>query len=205
MPAKFIYFDLGNVICHFDHAIGCQKVAQLCNVDEAAVHAAMFDSGLEDQFERGALSPDQFAEAFFEALGASCDTQELMDGMSTIFSPNEAIYPLIRQLSDQGIPLGILSNTCPAHWDWVIRQYPILTQSFSIRVLSFEVKSMKPEPEIYQAAIESANLSPEDIFFMDDREENVAGAVAAGIDAVQYTSVPELEAALKERSIQVNW
>ena len=205
MPIQFIYFDLGNVICNFDHAEGCRRVAELCGKTESDVHTAMFDSGLEIQFELGKLSPDQFAEKFFGALGAECDPQDLMDGMSTIFSPNEAIYPLIRNLNDQGIPLGVLSNTCPAHWDWVIRQYPILTQSFSIRVLSFEVQSMKPDAAIYQAAIESANTDASNIFFMDDRQENVDGALEAGIDAVLYSSVPELEAELNSRGIQVSW
>jgi len=52
----------------------------------------------------------------------------------------------------------------------------------------------KPEPAIYQRAIDIVCTSPERILFIDDRPENVAGAKQAGMVAIQFKG----EAALRE-------
>ena len=61
---------------------------------------------------------------------------------------------------------------------------------------------MKPNPRIYAEAIARAQCAPEECFFTDDIPEYVAGARAAGIDAVQFQSATQLESALKERGIK---
>ena len=45
---------------------------------------------------------------------------------------------------------------------------------------------MKPDRAIYDAAIERAGVAAHEVFFTDDRLENVEGARAVGIDAVQF-------------------
>ena len=40
-------------------------------------------------------------------------------------------------------------------------------------------------------------------FFVDDIEENVAGAAAAGFDAALYTSTPQLLADLRKRGLEL--
>lgn len=62
---------------------------------------------------------------------------------------------------------------------------------------------MKPDRKIYQAAIERAAVAPENIFFLDDLPENVAGAREAGIDAVQFIDEQQLVADLAERDLQI--
>jgi HAD superfamily hydrolase (TIGR01509 family) len=44
----------------------------------------------------------------------------------------------------------------------------------------------KPEPAIYQRALDILGRSAERILFIDDRAENVAGALAAGIEAIRF-------------------
>ncbi|MEL7500471.1 MAG: HAD family phosphatase [Planctomycetota bacterium] len=201
MKTRFIYFDLGKVILDFDHAIGCRNVAEHCGVSPNAVHAALFDSGLEVRFETGEFTPEAFCELFFEAVGGRCQPEQLLEGMSDIFTPNLEIFPLIEQLHQQQFPIGILSNTCHAHWSWVKRHFSIIGECFSTRILSYEEKSMKPDHRIFQAAIAASGCEPGEIFFMDDRPDNVEGALAAGLDAVIYTSVGELRDEISRRQI----
>ena len=63
---------------------------------------------------------------------------------------------------------------------------------------------MKPAPEIYQAAIESVDCEPREIFFMDDKLENVEGARAAGLDAVIFTTAEQLVEELARRGVELN-
>jgi putative hydrolase of the HAD superfamily len=60
---------------------------------------------------------------------------------------------------------------------------------------------MKPQPEIYRAAIDAAQCSPEECFFTDDIPEYVEGARQMGIDAVQFESREQIERELSARGI----
>lgn len=71
--------------------------------------------------------------------------------------------------------------------------------------MSYELKAMKPQAAIFQAAARLADVQPDEIFFCDDIAGHVAGARAVGIDAVQYTSTPELVAELRKRGIRFNY
>jgi FMN phosphatase YigB (HAD superfamily) len=57
---------------------------------------------------------------------------------------------------------------------------------------------------IYHRAIEMAGCSNKTVFFVDDKQENVDGAIAAGMDAVLYRSVPELVEQLVARGVEIN-
>ena len=46
---------------------------------------------------------------------------------------------------------------------------------------------------------------PGEIFFVDDRPENVEGARQFGFDAIQYTAADALASALRDRGIQLNY
>jgi HAD superfamily hydrolase (TIGR01509 family) len=64
---------------------------------------------------------------------------------------------------------------------------------------------MKPAPEIYAAAAAMAAVAPEEIFYTDDRPDNVAGAIAAGYDAVLFQDVRQLARELRRRGVQWNY
>jgi HAD superfamily hydrolase (TIGR01509 family) len=69
-------------------------------------------------------------------------------------------------------------------------------------VLSFQVGCRKPEPGIYQEAILRAGYPPQEILFTDDLIANVEGALLAGIDAVQFTSLAQFERDLHSRGVE---
>jgi HAD superfamily hydrolase (TIGR01509 family) len=64
---------------------------------------------------------------------------------------------------------------------------------------------MKPQPGIYAAAASLAGVQPADIFYTDDRPENVAGACAAGFDAVPFENPRQLADELRRRHVQWNY
>ena len=45
-PPQFIYFDLGNVLLHFDHAIACRQIGQLAGIPEQRVRDVLFGGDL---------------------------------------------------------------------------------------------------------------------------------------------------------------
>lgn len=203
---EFIFFDLGKVILEFSHSRMVQQVAQLAEVPESRVDRVLFGDGLEIQYETGEVDSEQFHRLFCEQAEASCDRDDFLIACSDIFSLAAKTVPVLGQLSQLDIPLGILSNTCEAHWDFVTGRFPILDKTFETIVTSYQSKSMKPDQAIYLAAVEAARLrcpgiQAEQIFFVDDRRENVDGALMAGLDAVLFVDAAMLIDDLTSRGV----
>ncbi|MCA9149986.1 MAG: HAD family phosphatase [Planctomycetales bacterium] len=202
---RFIYFDLGNVLLNFDHGIACARIAAGGSRSEQEVDQLIFGSGLQNRFESGEIAGDRFAQQVAVDTGWQAEPSELLEICSDIFDLNAAIVPVVAHLKAAQHRLGILSNTCSAHWDWVYGgRYSILRGTFEQLVLSYEVGAMKPARSIYDAAIAAAGVPAEAIFFTDDREENVAGALAAGIDATLFRGTQALIDDLRARGIRCN-
>jgi HAD superfamily hydrolase (TIGR01509 family) len=98
--------------------------------------------------------------------------------------------------------LVLLSNTNAIHFEGLRESHATLLRHFHELVLSYEVKAMKPGPEIFQAAIARAGCRPEECFYTDDIAANVTAARNLGIDAVQFQSLAQLERELTERGIR---
>ncbi len=204
MAIGYLYFDLGKVLFDFDHEIGCQQVAAVSDCSAEKVHSILFEAGLEDSFETGLVDAAEFHQQFCQSSGGSPSQAELLNACSSIFSLNAPMMPLIGQLAAVGFPMGILSNTCSAHWEHVFKRFRFLEDNFQDYILSYESKSMKPDSKIYLDAIKTANLPASQIFFIDDKPENVEGAIAAGLDAVLYTTAQQAIQDLQDRGVRFN-
>ena len=209
MRPKFLYFDLGKVLLDFDVAQMCRQMGEVAGVDGESVQDVLFAGGLQRQYETGQFTSRQFYRAFCEKMGllknSPPDYDALTHAGNDIFQLNLSMLPVVAHLRQAGYRLGILSNTCESHWEHCFKRYRILSESFSTWALSYRIEASKPEPAIFRAAAELADCPPEQIFFTDDIAEHVAGAKAAGFDAVQYLRTPQLVAELRERGIRFNY
>jgi len=208
MTPEFFYFDLGNVLVNFDHRIAVRQMAQVCGVGAKIIRQIVFDSDLQTRYETGLVTGQEVYEFVCSGVERVSDGpferpayKALRYAGSAIFALNMPVVPIVAQLKRAGHRLGVLSNTCESHWEYCIDQYAIVSELFDVHLLSYEVKSMKPDRPIYAAAMDAAKASPEKIFFVDDRPENVAGAVDAGFDAVQFTTSRQLACDLRDRGV----
>jgi glucose-1-phosphatase len=205
MRIRFLYFDLGNVLLHFDHEIACRQIAELTSLDAERVRQIVFQD-LQWQYERGQISSEQFYQQFCERSATQPAFEQLQAAASEIFALNVPVAGLAAQLHSAGHRLGLLSNTCEAHWQYVFDgRYRVLRDVFDVRILSFELGTMKPDALIYREAAKRAKAEPGEIFFVDDRRENVQGALRAGFDAVLYRSPTQLVRDLRARGVPFNY
>jgi glucose-1-phosphatase len=189
----FVYFDLGNVLLYFDHGIAMRNMARIAGVTASQMRQLIFDTDLQIQYETGHITGQQFIARIAQHIDKPLDTAAMLQAAADMFVPNLLIVPVLEAVRDKGLPLGLLSNTCEAHWNWICEQrYPQVFGWFSPVVLSFEAKSMKPDEGIYREAQRLANCEPHEIFFTDDRDDNVEGARRAGWQSVPFTSADRL-------------
>jgi putative hydrolase of the HAD superfamily len=90
------------------------------------------------------------------------------------------------RLQAAGTPTGVLSNLGDAMTEGVLARQPWLA-GFDHLLWSHTLKLAKPEPEIYRHAAEGLGFAPANILFIDDRADNIAAAIATGMQAIQYT------------------
>ena len=196
---KAVIFDLGRVLVNFDFRRGYCALEGLCRYTAAEIPVRMQSGDLLKRFETGLIEPRDFYAQFCDLLGLNLDYSRFCEIWTSIFT--EALLPesLLETLAAR-YQLVLLSNTNPIHFEMIRGAYPHL-RHFHRLVLSYEVKAMKPGPEIYRAAIDAAQCRAEECFFADDILENVEAARQLGIDAVQFESRAQIERELRARGI----
>jgi glucose-1-phosphatase len=196
---KAIIFDLGKVLVHFDFKLGYRQLEEICPHPASEIPKRLGMNNLAGRFETGVLEPREFAAELCQILDFELEFDRFCAIFNSIFTHTLVPESLLESLAAR-YRLILLSNTNAIHFDWIRQQYPLL-RHFHDLVLSYEVKAMKPQPEIYQAAIRSAGCRPEECFYTDDIAEFVEGARRLGIDAVQFEGAEKLERDLRERGI----
>lgn len=204
MRPEFVFLDLGNVIVSFDRDRAMRQMADVCGTDPATVHAAAMESGLHESLERGRIDWGGFHDEFSRRTGTASDPAALAHAASDMFALKVDMLPVVAGLERAGCRIGILSNTCDAHWAHLLsKRHAILPGNFEATVLSHEVGLMKPEPAIYELAARLAGVPPERIFFCDDIAAHVEAARAAGWDAELFTTAGALIDALDRRGVNL--
>ena len=182
----------------FDHQIGVEQLARLAERPESLVRASIFETDLQTRFETGLITGQQFTDEVNRALDTQLAREPVMEAISAIFEPNEPILQALERVQGAGLPMGILSNTCDAHWLWLqARRWPMLVDWFTHAILSYEVRGMKPEAKIYEASEQLAGCVGANLFFTDDRADNIAAAAARGWTTHQFVAVPALMESLE--------
>ena len=204
MPIQFIYFDLGRVLLDFTHERGFRQIAHAAKIPERLVREALYDQGLSDRYELGTVSTTQFHRHFCEATNSVIDQERLCLAWGNIFEVMPQTIRLAASLRAAGYQLGILSNTCEAHWVFAKQRFAMLTQLFDVVITSYDVQSMKPDREIYDVAAQRAGSPPDSLFFTDDRIENVTAAQEQGWAAVQFESAHQIADELEQRGLKFN-
>ena len=183
---KALIFDLGNVLVFFDRKIAVRQVAALGSLDEASVDQFLHRSEESAAYEKGAISTADFCEAFEQRFGIRVNRDALLEAASDMFTPNNEMIAVLDEARSRNLRLVLLSNTCEAHIDHLLRKCPFL-QLFDGLVLSFKEGVMKPCREIYALAATAAGCRPDEALFTDDLIENVTAAREFGFHALVYT------------------
>jgi putative hydrolase of the HAD superfamily len=133
------------------------------------------------------------AQAFRQIM-ASCGAQatddliaEMVRRDQELLLANARLYddviPFLTRLRDRGIKIAIVSN-CTDNTRAMLVATGVDRLADEL-VLSCEVCSAKPAPEIFRHALGRLGVGPEAAVFVDDQARFCAGSVAVGIRAAQ--------------------
>jgi 2-haloacid dehalogenase len=188
---KAVVFDLGNVLLDFDYGRTVAKIRDRCRLvkdrSDMELLKLIGSSELFQNFEGGLISPAEFFTGVREQTGYDGTLEEFGECFGDIFSEAPAMIAWNEELRGKGIPRYILSNTNDLSIRFIRKRFPFFNQ-FDGYVLSYEHRVMKPSTRIYEVMEEKAGLRGPDLFYVDDREENIVAAAARGWQAVHHVS-----------------
>jgi putative hydrolase of the HAD superfamily len=193
---RAVISDLGRVVLWFDNNVFLRKLADLSGRPAAELKAAVHnDLELVRRFDGGVVGAEAFRARVCEIAGIDVPYDAFYGIYNDIFTPNPPVLDVLARVKAAGYKVLLLSNTDPERFAFVRRRFPEIL-FFDGYVLSYELKLLKPDPAIYAAAAARAGCRPEECVFVDDMEENVRGAVDAGLRGIVYRPETDLGAAL---------
>lgn len=188
IPVKAIIFDCFGVIITEGLALVLQ------DLEKTYPESRHFIADIIKRNNIGELMPAESNRIIADRLGISVDEWVRRVGVGEV--KNTELLAWIGELR-QHYKTALLSNIGR---DSLERRFTPdeLNNLFDITVISADVGLLKPNPDIYKLTAEKLDLEPSDCVFLDDRQDHVAGARAAGMQAIWYQSFHQAKAELEK-------
>jgi putative hydrolase of the HAD superfamily len=186
-PFDVILFDVGGVLLTNgwdtrERALAIEHF-HLDGPDLEARHHANYPA-----WERGAISMRAYLDATIFTQPRSFSPEELFAFMlaQSKVLPDSALGTLKELAASKRCMLGALNNEARETNKYRFETFGLFNY-FKVALSSCYLGLRKPDAAIYQAALDILGRPAERILFIDDRAENVDGAVKAGMKAIQFT------------------
>ncbi|MEO8098970.1 MAG: HAD family phosphatase [Acidobacteriota bacterium] len=185
-----VIFDFGNVLCFPPAPEKIIHAAATCKLPVTEFVEAFWKDRLE--YDAGRLDPLEYWSRVAGPQVAAANLPDLIRQEIHFwndFDPRP--FDWIDQLRDAGIRTAILSNLPRVLSEELraidFRGQPFL-QHFDYVTFSHELLSVKPEAAIYRHSLEGLGITGPQALFLDDKQPNVDGALAMGIQAELFTT-----------------
>jgi glucose-1-phosphatase len=194
-PVDLVLFDLGGVLIDVR---GVPVMLELTGIgSEEELWQRWLTCRWVRQFESGGCSADEFAAGVVADWQLQLSADAFLEAFrSWPAGPLPGAAELVAQ-TRASVATGCFSNTNALHWHDHMATWP-LTDLFDHRFLSFELGRLKPDVAAFEEVATLLARPPGRVLFLDDNAMNVAGAAAAGFQAVRVTGVE----AARERLIE---
>lgn len=160
-----------------------------------SVNRLVFESAEWMRALQGQISEGEFWAGFGARMNLSSDVlAEFQRDFWAGDRLDQDLAAFIRDLRPR-CKTALLSNFT-ARLHQLLAQYN-LVDAFDVVVISGEEGIVKPDARIYRLVAERLGMSPSECLFVDDSEENVAGARTAGMQALCFAPIDAMMVELR--------
>jgi FMN phosphatase YigB (HAD superfamily) len=196
MGVDLVLFDLDDVLVDYSRAVRCRTLGERIGRDADAVHAALFGSGLETEADLGRIDPEGVARVLSGTLGTPVTLADCVAARAAAMSPRLALVDLVDALAVR-CRLAVLTNNGVLVRDHFAALCPPFAAHFDGCVHCSAMYGVaKPDPAVFAHCAEALGVAPSRVLFIDDKPENAAGAVRAGMSGHHYRDIAGLRSAL---------
>ena len=180
-----IVLDMGNVLLDYNPAFVlnafCSSEEEKEIIDRELFNGPEWKLGdrgdIKDK-DRFDLVKGRVPEKYHEALRNCADHWDIC------MTPLDGAKEFCEQVKNSGYGIYILSNASDLFYVYFPKFLPL--DFFNGVFVSSDYHMLKPDVNIYKAFLEKYSLKADECLFVDDREDNVAGAEAAGLNTFRF-------------------
>lgn len=192
MSITWFLFDLGNTVIKLAYERVIENICKDSTTSRDELVELFEKPGSYRDLERGAITFADFYDFLCDRAGYRGSLRDLHAIWSDFF---DGAVPGIEEVLDrvrERYRVAFLSNSNEVHAEVIPRQFGGLFRKDDRFVFSHRFKSAKPDPDLFQRALEVVGALPRQTVFIDDLLENVLAARSLGLLAFQFRDSPAL-------------
>ena len=207
VPVDTVVFDMDGVIRHWLPEYVAEAEERL-GIEAGAIGRAAF----ADPAFREAMTGARTVEEWCAHIGATVAEEARAAGASEVdadeiaqvwlasrWRVDDEVLAIARALRDTGTTVAVFSNASTKFEADLVEME--LDESFDVVVNSSRIGAVKPDVAAFEHAAGLVGSAPERTLFVDDRPENVAGAVESGWHGVEMAGAARLSAVLRRLAV----
>ncbi len=136
-----------------------------------------------DELDVGAITEDQLVREI--AIKANVSEGTIWSEVGQSYDINHELIDYIRDNLKGKYKIGLLTNIARS---LIEKMIPEELKMFDVPIISSDLKLIKPDPRIFEAAIKLCECDASEILFIDDKVVNIEAAKAAGMNGMVYTT-----------------
>jgi FMN phosphatase YigB (HAD superfamily) len=192
-----VVFDLGKVLVDFDYSIAARRIGVGGRMSFVEIQKYLSQSDLLIRYETGLISRRAFFDEVCLTTSFAGTIDEFAKSFADIFTEIPAMTALHAALRRQGLPTYIFSNTNDLAVEHIRANFPFFNQ-FDGYILSYEVRSMKPDARIYEALEHRTKRHGGELLYIDDRPENIEAGAKRGWQTILQETPEKTKTALQK-------
>ena len=191
MTIKAIIFDLGGVLLRTADFSPRDRLAARLGMNRHALEEFVFGGESGDRAQRGEITVQKHWENLRGKV--KCSPKDFKDLLDEFFAQDELDDELIEYVRwlHKSYKTALISNA----WDdlrQVIDERWHFEDAFDAMIISAEVKLAKPDPRIFQLALDRLGVKASQAIFVDDMQCNIDGARTAGLHTIRFQTVLQM-------------
>ena len=197
MTIRAIICDLGGVLLRTADFTPREQLATRLGMSRHELERFIFGGESGDQAQRGDITVQQHWENLRNQIKFS--TQEFNHLVDEFFANDVLDSSLLDYVRDlhKTYKTGLLSNAFDDGRQ-IITDRLHIADTFDDMVISAEVGLVKPDPRIFQLAVEQLGVETNQAIFVDDMQRNVDGAKLAGLLGIHFQNPDQMRLDLEQ-------
>jgi putative hydrolase of the HAD superfamily len=192
-----LLWDVGGVLL----TNGWDRTERAAVLEQFALDGAAFEQRHEianDAWEKGLMTAEQYLlqTVFYEPRPFTPGVFLQAMKERSLLLPHGALRILQELAASEEVELAILNNEARELNDYRIERFEF-GRYFDVFLSSCYLGLRKPDPKIFELALDVLQRDPEEVAFIDDRPGNCAAAEALGIQAIHYQDESQCAQALE--------
>jgi putative hydrolase of the HAD superfamily len=197
MTIRAVFWDMGGVILRTEDESGRRRWEERLGLPSGELSRLVFDSEVSRKAVAGRASEDEIWAWVLARMGLpESERRALIEGFFGGDRVDERLVAFIRSLRP-AFKTGMITNAWP-NVRRFLEDECHLGDAFDHIVVSAEEGMVKPDPRIYRLALERLGVAPGEAVFIDDLEENIAGAQAVGMHGIRFEGPEQAITAVQE-------